>query len=41
MTVPGMNIPAKYSSEADTVLGQEVANDAKGRREGIKFDLRF
>ena len=25
VTVPGMNIPAKYSSEADTVLGQEVA----------------
>ncbi len=41
VTAPGMNIPAKYSTEADTVLGQEVALDAAGIREGIKFDLKF
>ncbi len=41
VTVPGMNVPPKYSSEADTVLGLEVAMDAKGMREGIKFDLNF
>ena len=41
VTVPGMNVPPKYSSEADTVLGLEVAMDAKGMRDGIKFDLNF
>jgi hypothetical protein len=39
ITKPGMNIPAKYNT--DTVLGQEVANDAVGIQEGIKFDLKF
>jgi len=41
ITKEGMNIPAKYSTEAGTVLGQEVAQDAKGIQEGVKFDLRF
>jgi len=41
ITVDGMNIPPRYSTEAGTVLGQEVAMDAKGIQEGIKFDLRF
>jgi hypothetical protein len=41
VTKEGMSIPPKYSTEADTVLGQEVAMDAKGIQEGIKFDLQF
>ena len=39
ITKPGMNIPAKYNTE--TVLGQEVANDAAGILEGIRFNLEF
>jgi hypothetical protein len=39
ITKPGMNIPAKYNTE--TILGQEVANDAVGIMEGIRFDLKF
>ena len=35
----GSEIPAKYNSE--TTLGQEVALDAQGLREGIKFDLKY
>jgi hypothetical protein len=32
-------IPAKYNTE--TTLGQEVALDAAGIREGLKFDLKY
>jgi hypothetical protein len=39
ITKDGEKIPAKYN--ADTVLGQEVANDAKGIMEGIKFDMDY
>jgi len=39
ITKEGMNIPAKYNTE--TILGQEVALDAKGIQEGIVFDLQF
>ena len=39
VTKPGMNIPAMYNTE--TILGQEVANDAVGIMEGIRFDLKF
>jgi hypothetical protein len=35
----GSEIPAKYNTE--TTLGQEVALDAKGIQEGIKFDLKY
>ena len=35
----GLDIPAKYN--VDTILGQEVAIDAEGVRNGIKFDLVF
>ena len=35
----GLKIPAKYNTE--TILGQEVAIDAEGIRNGIKFDLIF
>ncbi len=35
----GENIPAKYNTE--TVLGQEVAVDADGVRQGITFDLDY
>ena len=41
ITVDGMTIPPKYSTEAGTVLGQEVAMDAAGIQQGIKFDLKF
>jgi hypothetical protein len=41
VTAPGGNIPAKYSTEEGSVLGQEVAMDAKGIQEGLKFDLKF
>jgi hypothetical protein len=41
VTVDGMNIPPKYSTEAGTILGQEVAMDSDGSRQGIKFDLKF
>jgi hypothetical protein len=37
ITAPG--VPAKYNTE--TTLGQEVANDAFGIQEGIRFDLKF
>lgn len=33
------DIPAKYSTQ--TTLGQEVALDAQGLREGLKFDLKY
>jgi len=39
ITKPGANIPAKYNTE--TTLGQEVALDAKGMQEGIKFNLKY
>jgi hypothetical protein len=39
ITKAGENIPAKYNTE--TVFGQEAAQDAKGLREGIKFDLKY
>ena len=35
----GENIPAKYNTE--TTLGQEVALDAAGIREGIRFNLAY
>ncbi len=35
----GLVIPAKYNTE--TILGQEVAIDAEGVRNGINFDLIF
>jgi hypothetical protein len=35
----GEDIPAKYNTE--TVLGQEVAMDAKGIQEGITLDLKY
>ena len=41
ITKPGMDIPAKYSSESDTTLGQEVAVDAVGIHKGIEFDLHY
>jgi hypothetical protein len=41
VTVPGLNIPPKYSTEEGAILGQEVAMDAKGIQEGLKFDLKF
>ena len=39
ITKAGENIPAKYN--AQTTLGQEVALDAAGIREGIKFNLQY
>lgn len=39
VTKAGDNIPAKYNTE--TTLGQEVAADAKGILEVIRFDLRY
>lgn len=39
ITKAGENIPAKYNT--DTTLGQEVALDAAGIREGIKFNLQY
>jgi hypothetical protein len=39
ITKPGVKIPAKYNTE--TTLGQEVALDARGIKEGIRFDLDF
>lgn len=39
ITKAGLKIPAKYNTE--TILGQEVAIDAAGIRNGIKFDLVF
>jgi hypothetical protein len=43
ITKEGMKIPEKYSTEANTVLGQEIARDAAGigDQKGIKFDLKF
>ena len=41
VTKEGMSIPAKYSSEAETVLGQEAARDNIDISTGIKFDLKF
>jgi len=41
ITKQGVNIPPQYSSETETTLGQEVALDAKGIQEGIKFNLKF
>lgn len=37
ITKSGEDIPAQYNTE--TILGQEVAVDAPGVREGFKFDL--
>ncbi len=39
ITKNGEDIPAKYNTE--TILGQEVALDAPGIREGIKFNLAY
>jgi hypothetical protein len=39
ITKKGEKIPARYNSE--TIFGQEVAMDAKGIQEGIKFDLKY
>jgi hypothetical protein len=39
ITKSGENIPAKYNTE--TVLGQEVAKDAAGSQQGVKFDLKY
>jgi hypothetical protein len=39
ITKVGEDIPAKYNTE--TVFGQEVAIDAKGIQQGIKFDLKY
>lgn len=39
VTKPGEKIPAKYNTR--TIFGQEIANDAKGIQEGIKFDLEY
>jgi hypothetical protein len=39
ITKDGENIPAKYNTE--TILGQEIALDAPGIREGIKFNLAY
>jgi hypothetical protein len=39
VTSPNMAIPDKYN--ANTVLGQEVALDAKGIQEGIRFEVDF
>jgi len=39
ITKAGEKIPAKYNTE--TIFGQEVAMDAKGIQEGIKFDLKY
>jgi hypothetical protein len=39
ITKAGENIPAKYNT--NTILGQEVASDAKGVRDGITYDLRY
>ncbi len=41
VTKAGLEIPPKYSTEAGAVLGQEVAMDAKGIQEGLKYDLKF
>ena len=43
ITKEGVKIPEKYSTEANTVLGQEVARDAEGiqNMKGIKFKLTF
>jgi hypothetical protein len=39
ITKKGEKIPTKYNT--DTIFGQEVAMDAKGIQEGIKFDLKY
>ncbi len=39
ITKPGEKIPAKYNTQ--TILGQEVALDAQGIREGIRLDLKY
>jgi hypothetical protein len=39
ITKEGEKLPAKYN--ADTVFGQEIANDAAGIMEGIKFDMDY
>jgi hypothetical protein len=41
VTKDGLDIPAKYSKVEDAILGQEVAQDAPGIQEGLKYDLRF
>jgi hypothetical protein len=39
ITKEGEKIPAKYNTK--TIFGQEVAMDAKGIQEGIRFDLKY
>jgi hypothetical protein len=39
ITKAGDNIPAKYNTH--TIFGQEVAGDARGAREGIRFHLQY
>jgi hypothetical protein len=41
VTVQGTNIPPKYSTEEGSILGQEVAMDAAGIQQGLKYDLKF
>jgi hypothetical protein len=43
ITKEGTNIPDKYSKEATTTLGQEIARDAEGfqNMKGVKFNLKF
>jgi hypothetical protein len=41
VTAPGGSIPAKYGTEEGSILGQEVAMDAKGIQEGLKYDLKY
>jgi hypothetical protein len=41
VTAPGVTIPPKYSTEEGAILGQEVAMDAQGIQEGLKYDLKF
>jgi hypothetical protein len=41
VTDDAKTIPPKYSTESGTILGMEVARDAKGAREGVKFDLQY
>jgi len=39
ITKPGEKIPAKYNT--DTIFGQEIAIDAKGIMEGIRYELEY
>jgi hypothetical protein len=41
ITKQGTDIPVKYSAEAESTLGMEVALDSKDVRGGPTFDLKF